>query len=216
MATNTFNQPLELINNKPNGTQMKDNGYGFYMFPSLVVEYANKVLTDRERRLYFAISGQAGKDSKGKPYKWALKHYCDIAHIKSNHYSEVLRSLCEKGFIIHTNFKSLQVLYPISQDEYISSNGKIQKRHNSQIGNTPKQQPTNNFSPKLEDDSNKILDTDSIFGNSFSLPYAYNKEINNSEKVYKEGELNSSQKWEEFTNAENERKKILKELQDLI
>ena len=68
----------------------------------------------------------------------------------------------------------------------------------------------------MEDDSNKILDTDSIFGNSFSLPCAYNKEINNSEKVYKEGELNSSQKWEEFTNAENEREKILKELQNLI
>ena len=54
MAENNFNKPLLLINKKPNGEQMVMNGYGFYMIPDLVIKYANRVLTDRERRLYYA------------------------------------------------------------------------------------------------------------------------------------------------------------------
>ena len=102
-----YNTPLALINKKPKGEQMTENGYGFYMFPSLVFIYACKTLKPTELRLYLAISGQAEKDSLGKPCKWAIKHYCEIANIKSNHYSEVLQGLCEKGFIIHKNFESI-------------------------------------------------------------------------------------------------------------
>jgi len=120
-----FNLPLVLINKKPSGTQMVMNGYGFYMIPDLVMQYANRVLTDRERRLYYAICGQAEKDKNGKPYCWAISHYCDIANIKSNHYAEILSGLVKKGFIVHDKFKSIEVLYPIGENEYINENGEI-------------------------------------------------------------------------------------------
>lgn len=125
MANDNFNKPLLLINNKPNADNMVSNGYGFYMFPTLTMQYANTVLTDCERRLYFAICGQAGKDKLGNPYCWAIKHYCDIANIKVNHYAKYLQSLQKKGFIIHNDFESIEVLYPISQEQYIAPNGEI-------------------------------------------------------------------------------------------
>lgn len=140
MANDNFNKPLRLINKKPIGNQMINNGYAFYMFPDLVVMYANKVLKDTERRLYFAISGQSEKDKAGKPCFWAIKHYCEIANIKSNHYSEYLQGLHNKGFIVHNNFESIEVLYPISENEIISSNGQIVKRQDSKIGNNAQEE----------------------------------------------------------------------------
>ena len=135
MRQDNFHKQLRLINSKPNAEQMKENGYAFYMFPIPVMVYANEVLTDRERRLYFAIAGQAGENKNGKPYYWSISHFCAIAHIKSNHYSEVLEGLCKKGFIIHKNFEEIKVLYPISEEEYIAPNGKIQKKATSQVWN---------------------------------------------------------------------------------
>lgn len=131
MIQDNFNKQLRLINLKPTGEQMIENDYAFYMFPIPVMVYANKVLTDRERRLYFAIAGQSGENKNGKPCHWAISHFCAIAHIKSNHYSEVLEGLCKKGFIIHKNFESIKVLYPISEEEYIAPNGEIKRKATS-------------------------------------------------------------------------------------
>lgn len=215
MAKNIFNNPLQLINKKPNGTQMIANGYGFYMYPSLVVEYANKVLTDRERRLYFAISGQAGKDIAGKPYKWTLKHYCQIANIKSNHYSEVLQSLCKKGFIIHKNFESIEVLFPISESECISASGKIKSRQDSLNGKNKSCNEQKLFPPKKEENEIENRKIDYNFGNEYSQGYANNKEINNLKKnIKKEEEKKSSQDWEDFGAKKIDFSKI--KLQDLI
>jgi len=188
MANDNFNRPLMLINKKPNGTQMIDNGYAFYMYPSLVMEYANKVLTDRERRLYFAISGQAEKDKNGKPYYWAISHYCKIANIKSNHYAEILQGLCQKGFLIHNIFDSIEVLYPISENEILTQNGEIIKVHDSQNGKSASQNALKNG----EEESQKG-NQDSRFGNKDSLNCANNREIKIN-KEERESPINPKEK----------------------
>lgn len=205
-----YNTPLKLINKKPKGEQMTSNNYIFYMYPSLVIAYASKTLSKRELCLYLAISGQAEKDKLGNPCKWAIKHYCEIANIKANHYAEVLESLCKKGFIIHNNFESIEVLYPISENEVISSNGKIESKVDSLS-----KQIIENVQDSINGKSASCNEQDSIlqneeeescqsgnnafnFGNSFSLNKANNKEINNSNNnIYREKENGSSHKWEE-------------------
>ena len=215
MAKDNFNKALQLINKKPTGTQMTNNGYGFYMFPCLVMQYANEVLTDRERRLYFAISGQAGQDLTGKPYFWAMSHYCKIANIKSNHYAEVLRGLCKKGFIIHNDFESIEVLYPIGENQYISSNGKIKEMQSSQCGKNTDCIEQKNLSPNQEYSQFQNGKTDFNFGNTYSQGYANNKEINNlKNNINKDKELNPSQEWEGFGEAEKTGKML--SFKDLI
>ena len=169
MKQDRFNEPLRLINLKPTGEQMKENDYGFHMFPIPVIEYANKVLTDRERRLYFAIAGQAGQDKNGKDYTWAISHYCAIANIKSNHYSEVLEGLCKKGFIIHKNFESIEVLYPISEEEYIAPNGKVKRKATSPDWNEFASDIIE-FSSLQEDFEEE--DIDEIFGTQYSQSWS--------------------------------------------
>lgn len=191
-----FNQPLKLINKKPKGEQMTDNGYFFFMYPSLVMQYANKSLKDRERRLYFAISGQAEKDKEGKPCQWAIKHYCQIANIKNNHYAEVLESLCKKGFIIHTNFETLEVLYPISDTEALSSNGKIIQRQFPQNGKSETLIEQKQLSQNQEEKQDQTRNLNSTFGNSYSQIKANNKEINNINNLNKDKELANSPKGE--------------------
>ncbi len=178
MKNDCFNNPLLLINKKPNGNQMISNGYGFFMIPTLVMEYANKTLKDTERRLYYAISGQADKDKNGKQFYWAISHYCKIANIKSNHYSEVLQGLVKKGFIIHNKFESIEVLYPISEFEFIKENGQIENTNKlseqfSQVGN--EQQIISSQISK--EDSQKSNCADKL-GNQDSSNCANNREIN--------------------------------------
>lgn len=201
MKIDNYNKSLKLINNKPNGNQMLENGYAFYMYPVPTIQYANKVLTPTERKLYFAICGQAGKDKDGKPYHWAMKHYCNIANIKSNHYLEPLKGLCKKGFLIHTAFESLEVLFPVSENEYISPNGKIVTRqdsknsndiyvetkiineHDSQNGKSATKTVTNSDS-QIEKEEYQKRNSDNIFGNSDSQNYGNNREIKiNKEQI---------------------------------
>lgn len=186
MANLKFNEPLKLINKKPKGEQMIDNNYGFYMYPSLVIAYASKTLTKRELCLYLAISGQAEKDKLGKPCKWAIKHYCEIANIKANHYAEVLESLCKKGFIIHNNFESIEVLYPISENEFISQNGEIKNKvdsfknvQDSKNGKSANCNEQDSILQNEEEESYQNGNNDFDFGNNFSLNKANNKEIYN-------------------------------------
>ena len=209
MSKYKFNEPLKLINKKPKGEEMIENGYGFYMYPSLVMSYINdnKVLTDRERRLYLAISGQAEKDRNGKPCHWAIKHYCEIANIGNNHYSEVLDSLCKKGFVKHTNFQTIEVLYPISETEAISPNGKIVKRESSQNGKSANNNQAKIFSPKKEDEQTQNGNNYFYFGNNYSQVKANNKEINKfTNNIYKEQEKESSQDWEDFGEEKKQSK----------
>lgn len=215
--TNYFNNPLELINKKPNGSQMANNGYGFYMYPTYVMEYANVVLTDRERRLYYAISGQAERDSKGKKCKWTLQHYCQIANIKSNHYSEVLEGLCKKGFIEHIKFESIKVLYPIGGDVYIEPNGELVEKH-SDLEEEEENEQNSNF-PNEENESSKTINIDYCFGNKFSQGYANNKEIDNNKLNKEEEKLiypNVEAEMERQETEEQRREKLMKELQALI
>lgn len=170
---------------------MLDNNYGFYMYPSLVIAYASKTLSKRELCLYLAISGQAERDKLGNPCKWAIKHYCEIANIKANHYAEVLESLCKKGFIIHNNFESIEVLYPISENEVISSNGKIESKvdslnkqiienvQDSKNGKSASCNEQNSILQNGEEESYQSGNYIFNFGNNFSLNKANNKEINN-------------------------------------
>lgn len=205
-----YNTPLKLINKKPKGEQMTSNNYIFYMYPSLVIAYASKTLSKRELCLYLAISGQAEKDKLGNPCKWSIKHYCEIANIKANHYAEVLESLCKKGFIIHNNFESIEVLYPISEHEVISSNGKIESKvdslskeiiENVQDSTNGKSASCNEQDSILQNEEEESCQSGNYifdFGNNFSLNKANNKEINNSNNIiYIEKENCSSHKWEE-------------------
>lgn len=224
-----YNTPLALINKKPKGEQMTENGYGFYMFPSLVFAYACKTLKPTELRLYLAISGQAEKDSLGKPCKWAIKHYCEIANIKSNHYSEVLQGLCEKGFIIHNNFESIEVLYPISETEYLSQNGTIKKgsffpnkesasnQANSSIGKSANQAEWQTFSQNEEEIKTEKGNYNSNFSNDNSQIKANNKEINNFINNNKDKEGSKpSQKWEGLGEKEKKQESFSLSIKDLL
>lgn len=225
-----YNTPLALINKKPKGEQMTENGYGFYMFPSLVFIYACRALNLRELKLYLAISGQAEKDSLGKPCKWAVKHYCEIANIKSNHYSEVLQGLCEKGFIIHNNFESIEVLYPISENEYLSQNGTIKKgsyfpnkesasrQANSSIGKSANQAKGQVFPQNEEEIKSEKGNFNTNFRNNNSQIKANNKEINNlinNSNKDKEGSK-PSQKWEGLEEKEKKQEDFAFSIKDLL
>lgn len=192
-----YNKPLTLINKRPKGEKMTENGYGYYMFPSLVMQYANKALKDRERRLYFAISGQAEKDKKGNPCCWTIKHYCQIANIGSNHYSEVLDSLCEKGFIIHNNFETIEVIYLISETEELSPTGKIISRRDLQNSKNENSMEQKLFSQNKEENYLQNGNVESNFRKDFSQSKANNKEINNNiNNLNKDKEVLTSPKGE--------------------
>ncbi len=179
-----FNKSLLLINKKPSGTQMVINGYYFYMIPDLVMKYANRALTDRERRLYYAICGQAEKDKNGKPYYWAISHYCDIANIQSNHYSEVLSGLVKKGFIVHDKFKSIEVLYPIGENEYINEEGEIiSKQLEGALPNLGTSKSITKLGKVDSDFGNRAHQ----IGNEYSQGSANNREIDIDKELDKEG-----------------------------
>lgn len=209
-----YNTPLKLINKKPKGEQMIENGYAFYQYPAPVIKYANEVLKKRELNLYLAISGQAEKDKLGNPCKWAIKHYCEIANIKANHYAEVLESLCKKGFIIHNNFESIEVLYPISENEVISSNGKIESKvdslnkqiiENVQDSRNGKSASCNEQDSILQNEEEESCQSGNNafnFGNSFSLNKANNKEINNIKKNMNKNKDRVNSPKGELTGAE--------------
>lgn len=174
MANDNYNKPLLLINKKPNGSQMVMNGYGFYMIPDVVMRYANRALTERERRLYYAICGQAEKDKNGKPCYWAISYYCDIANMQSNHYAEVLSGLVKKGFIVHDKFKSIEVLYPIGENEYINEKGEIiSKQLEGALPNLG----------KVDSDFGNRADQ---LGNEYSQSSANNREIDIEKELNKE------------------------------
>lgn len=226
-----FNNPLILINKKPKGDHMTANGYGFYMYPSLVLEYACKTLKPTELRLYLAISGQAERDSSGGQCRWSIKHYCNIANIKSNHYAEVLQGLCEKGFIVHKDFESIEVLYPISKNEYLAPNGQITKmgieiqenkifpkwksaakqEKYSQIGINASNSKEKTSSQNKEELKTKKGNSDSNFSKNDSQSKANNKEINNNlinnNNKDKEGSK-TSHKWEVLGNEDKSREDI--------
>lgn len=206
MRNNNYNLPLEFTNKKPKGIP-------FYMYPAEVIKYACKNLTGRELKLYLAISGQAWKDNLNKPYHWTLKHFCEVANIKTNHYQEILQELCKKGFIIHEKFEAIKVLYPIGENEYLAENGDIKtkqeifKENNSEITienepNSSNGKSANNSMQDLillkkEESNIKNGNNISNFGNNFSQSKANNKEINNSinnKNNYKE--VSNSHKWE--------------------
>lgn len=184
MVENNFNRPLSLINKKPNGTQMLINGYYFYMIPDVVMKYANRVLTERERRLYYAICGQAERDRNGKPCCWAISHYCEIANIKSNHYADVLSGLVKKGFIVHDKFKSIEVLYPIGENEYINERGEIiSKQLEGALPNLGMSKSIPNLG-KVDSDFGNRADQ---LGNEYSQSSANNREIDIDKELDIEG-----------------------------
>lgn len=182
MSKDNFNAPLKLINKKPKNIP-------FYMYPSEVIKYACEKLTGRELKLYLAISGQAGIDNLGKPYHWTLKHYCQIANIKTNHYQSILQGLCDKGFIIHNKFESIEVLYPIGENEYLTKNGEIETRQNSSNGKSASNYVQDYTLLKEEEEEQKKGIKFANLGNNFSQSYANNKEINNINNLnnHKEG-----------------------------
>ncbi len=183
MANDNYNKPLLLINKKPNGSQMVMNGYYFYMIPDVVMKYANRALTERERRLYYAICGQAEKDKNGKPYCWAISHYCDIANIQSNHYSEVLSGLVKKGFIVHDKFKSIEVLYPIGENEYINENGEITSK---QLEGALPNLGMSKSIPNLGKVDSVFGNRAHQIGNEYSQSSANNREIDIEKELNKE------------------------------
>lgn len=148
-----FNQPLRLINNRPTGAQMTANNYGFWVCPAPTIQYASKVLTGNELKLFLAISGQAGKDKEDKPLHWAMSYLCKLADIDQKHYLTYLKGLCKKGFIIHTNFESLEVVYLVSENEYISQNGEILTIDNSHYVKSASVETENKQFPKMEESS---------------------------------------------------------------
>lgn len=180
MPINYFNNALRLINNKPSITQMRNNGYYAYTYPQPVIDYACKVLNARELKLYLQIGGQANG------FNGAMKFYSDKANIRSNHYSEILDNLEKKGFIKHTLFESIEVVYLISESEYISENGEIKKitvdstkKLISQKGNNASYNEQKSFSQKKEEKQLQNENTESTSGNNDSQIKGYNKEINN-------------------------------------
>lgn len=176
MAQFKFNKPLRLINNRPTGTQMVENSYGFCVCPTPTIQYASKVLTGNEFKLFIAISGQAGKNKENNPMYWAISHYCSLADIDQNHYHKYLDGLCKKGFIIHTDFEALEVVYLVSENEYISPNGKIetlQYSHISQNGKNASSSIEKMQFPKMEENFQNGKENHS-FGNENPQKYGNN------------------------------------------
>lgn len=180
MRINYFNNALRLINNKPSITQMRNNDYYAYTYPQPVIDYACKVLNARELKLYLQIGGQANG------FNGAMKFYSDKANIRSNHYSEILDNLEKKGFIKHTLFESIEVVYLISESEYISENGEIKKitvdstkKPTYQKGNNASYNEQKSFLQKKEEKQLQNENTESTSGNNDSQIKGYNKEINN-------------------------------------
>lgn len=157
---NGYTHALKLVNNKLTITEMVQAGYQAYVYPQPVIDYACKVLTLRELKLYLQISGQANG------FTGAMKFYCNKANIKSNHYSEIVSALEKKGFIRRTAYESIEVLYPTeSEEEY---------NEQSEIENPPDiiSQIEESTSPKIDVDILKI-------GNHDSQIYDYNRAENN-------------------------------------
>lgn len=185
MPRDNYNAPLELINKKPQNLP-------FYMYPSEVIKYACETLNGTELKLYLAISGQAGKDKLNKPYHWTLKHYCQIAHLKTNHYQEILQGLCDKGFIIHNKFESIEVLYPIRENEYLTENGELETRQDSSKGKSVTNEAKSTL-PKREEGEQEKGNYFTNLRNNFSQSCANNKYINNI--------INNSNNYKEIANS---------------
>jgi len=179
MAIDYYNSALKLINPKPTITQMKEQGYQAYVYPQPTIDYACKVLKARELKLYLQISGQANN------FNGAMKFYSEKANIKSNHYSEILESLEKKGFIKHTKYESIEVLFPREEAE-------------SQKGNQADSQIA--IFPNKESSTQKGIEEEQT-GNNDSQSCVYNRETNINKEIDRENQ--ATKKEEEFEEKAN-------------
>lgn len=180
MAIDYYNNALKLINPKPNITQMTEQGYQAYVYPQPTIDYACKELNARELKLYLQICGQKNN------FNGSMKFYSQKANIKSNHYSEILESLEKKGFIKHTKYESIEVLFPREEAE-------------SQKGNQADSQIA--VFPKKESSTQKGLEEEQK-GNNDSQSCVYNRETNiNKENDRENQEPKKEQDFEEKANA---------------
>ena len=180
MANDYYNKALTLINNKPTITQMVEQGYQAYVYPQPTIDYACKVLKARELKLYLQICGQANN------FNGAMKFYSEKANIKSNHYSEILESLEKKGFIKHTKFESIEVLFPREEVE-------------SQKGNQEDSKTA--FFPNKESCTQKGIQEEQKRNND-SQSCVYNRETNINKEIDREYQApNKEQEFEEKNNT---------------
>lgn len=197
MAISYYNKALKLINNKPSINQMSEQGYQAYVYPQPTIDYACKVLNARELKLYLQIGGQANG------FNGAMKFYSDKAHIKSNHYSEVLESLVKKGFINHKNYESLEVLFPTESTE--SQNGNITDTRPATL-------------PKRESSTQKG-NTEEQKGNNDSQSCGYNRETEINKETLTTREKESLEELEQAINGiskiYNNKELLIRQVRDL-
>ena len=193
MANNYFNKALKLINNKPTISEMVQSGYLAYVYPQPTIDYACKVLTGRELKLYLQICGQANG------FNGAIKFYSDKANIGSNHYSQIIDSLEKKGFIKHIKYESIEVLFP-TEENNINESAEPQKGNqkriidNSIIDSQSGKNQENKEITKMGNIEEKLGKQQSSFGNGDSQNKGYNREIN----INKENRENPPTKEKEF------------------
>ena len=193
MANNYFNKALKLINNKPTISEMVQSGYLAYVYPQPTIDYACKVLTGRELKLYLQICGQANG------FNGAIKFYSDKANIGSNHYSQIIDSLEKKGFIKHIKYESIEVLFP-TEENNINESAEPQKGNpkriidNSIIDSQSGKKQENKEITKMGNIEEKLGKQQSSFGNGDSQNKGYNREIN----INKENRENPPTKEKEF------------------
>ena len=179
MANDYYNKALKLINLKQTISQMREQGYQAYVYPQPTIDYACKVLGARELKLYLQICGQANN------FNGSMKFQSKKANIKSNHSSEILESLEKKGFIKHTKYESIEVLFPREEAE-------------SQKGNQA--DSTIAIFPNKESRTQKGIEEEQK-GNNDSQSYVYNRETNINKEIDRENQ--APKKEQEFEKKAN-------------
>ena len=179
MANDYYNKALKLINLKQTISQMREQGYQAYVYPQPTIDYACKELNARELKLYLQICGQKNN------FNGSMKFYSQKANIKSNHYSEILESLEKKGFIKHTKYESIEVLFPREEAE-------------SQKGNQA--DSTIAIFPNKESRTQKGIEEEQKRNND-SQSYVYNRETNINKEIDRENQ--APKKEQEFEKKAN-------------
>ena len=180
MAIDYYNSALKLINPKLTITEMTQQGYQAYVYPQPTIDYACKELNARELKLYLQICGQKNN------FNGSMKFYSQKANIKSNHYSEILESLEKKGFLKHTKYESIEVLFP--REEAQSQKG---NQADSQIA----------VFPKKESSTQKGIEEEKK-GNNDSQSCVYNRETNINKEFDRENQApKKEQEFEEKANT---------------